>query len=184
MALATSYNRYLAEKINHPPDTPPGDVLRDLVLRGAVDESEAALLQRLQNELQQMKEAFTSRCAIQKENLDTIQFADAYLRLRSMCDALQKQVSRSAFDRAFMDRIDQVIPFFPIREPNLLKSILQIKLRQAGWTECPQELQEKIVSEAKHERESVRALERLVNQYQISYRSESESESESIVQNA
>lgn len=166
--LAESYNESLADLIDRAPaDGPAADVLRDLVLRGAVDEAEAALLVRLDRQLDELKRTLSNRLNEDSDGFQPAEYARDYLHLRGLRDAMEKQVRRSAFDRAFMDRIDFVIPFFPIKEPELLERILHIKLQQAGWIDCPAEICKDMIARSRRERESVRALERLVQQAQV-----------------
>jgi hypothetical protein len=61
-----------------------------------------------------------------------------------------------------LDRIDFILPFFPIKDEESLTRILEIKLRQAGWPDCPAAVRRVILREALNERESVRPLERLI----------------------
>ncbi len=57
------------------------------------------------------------------------------------------------------------MPFFPIKEPELLARILDLKLRSFGWEDCPPETKQEILSQAIAQQESVRPLERLVKKY-------------------
>ena len=41
--------------------------------------------------------------------------------------------------RSLLDRIDFIIPFFPIKDPEGLKRLLEQKLRRFGCEECPAE---------------------------------------------
>ena len=40
---------------------------------------------------------------------------------------------KTPLDRAFLDRIDFIVPFFPIKEQDEVGRILDLKLSAAGW---------------------------------------------------
>ena len=67
-------------------------------------------------------------------------------------DSLQNRFRRSALDRAFLDRVDFILPFFPIKEESELTRICDIKVMQAGWTDCPEDEKTSIVHEAQCKR--------------------------------
>lgn len=148
------------------------DMLRRFILDGIVDHAELTMTERLEAAL------VAARGALPADLVDDPAGASArYLALRELRDRVRAAVRRSALDRAFLDRVDFVVPFFPIKEyprepsgdplrdqPHLAR-ILDVKLRQAGWDSCPPAIRSRILVEALMERESVRPLERLVERY-------------------
>jgi hypothetical protein len=135
-------------------------MLRGLILDGIVDRAELAMSRRLDEELQ------VARSDLPK-SLEANPFAasENYLALRDLRERVRRAVHRSALDRALLDRIDFILPFFPIKDRESLEQTLTIKLRQAGWADCPAAVRDLILREAMNERESVRPLERLIERH-------------------
>ena len=89
----------------------------------------------------------------------------AYLAARQVNDEFRRAESRPVLDRALLDRIDFIVPFFPIKERPLLARILARLLGVYGWEGCPPETQDRILDEAMAQTESVRPLKRLIKKY-------------------
>ena len=87
--------------------------LRDLVLSGAVDEVENDMQRVLDERIASVRSQF-GEC----EDPDAQgALIDDYIGLSRRREALQLTRRHSAFDRAFLDRIDKLVPFLPIDSP-------------------------------------------------------------------
>lgn len=138
--------------------------LRRLVLEGATDDTELAMQAQLDQLLTGAKAQFeTARQA--GEMGASMQAIGQYSDLKEMRQRLERSVRTSPMDRALLDRIDFIIPFFPLKERPLLVRILDLKLTELGWTDCPQNIKDEILEQAIAQQESVRPLERLVKKY-------------------
>ena len=139
--------------------------LRQVLLEGGRDPAEAAVRGFLETEIAGLKEDFVkslkkdfagshppSTAAIQKY-LDTKQVHE---------HLVSSSFQRSRIDGAFLDRIDCVLPFFPLNEPELIARILVLKLREEGWLDSTLEQRQSILVEALDQEESVRTLERII----------------------
>lgn len=136
--------------------------LRRLVLEGASDETELAMQRELDQLVGAAKERFARSNAEQAERLGAI---DRYTELKEMRARLERSIRTSPLDRALMDRIDFIMPFFPIKERPLLERILELKLAAFAWRDCPEAIKTSILDQAIAQKESVRPLERLVKKY-------------------
>jgi ATP-dependent Clp protease ATP-binding subunit ClpA len=136
--------------------------LRRLVLEGATDETELAMQKELDARINEEKGRFAAGRERGDSSLDSIA---RYSDLKELRQRLERTVRTSPLDRALLDRIDFIMPFFPIKEPELLARILDLKLRSFGWEDCPAETKQEILSQAIAQQESVRPLERLVKKY-------------------
>ncbi len=136
--------------------------LRRLVLEGATDETELAMQKDLDARINEEKGRFAAGRQRGESSLDSI---SRYSDLKELRQRLERTVRTSPLDRALLDRIDFIMPFFPIKEPELLARILDLKLRSFGWEDCPPETKQEILSQAIAQQESVRPLERLVKKY-------------------
>ena len=148
--------------------------LRSLLLDGSLDKTEADMKKFLNLRLQSLKQNFNIedfQNLIQQNTVETASSQDylshlnSYLALKEMKNRLEVVQSKTTLDRALLDRIDFIIPFFPIKETFLLDKILQLKLCHLGWSDAPMEIQKQILNEALQEQESVRPLERLIKKY-------------------
>ena len=148
------------------------EALRSLILQGVVDETEAAMRNQLRRETDAVKAAYDawqggSDPAQQEGGL----LIDHYIDLRNRAGRLEQVQRKTPLDRAMLDRVDFVIPFFPIKEPEHLESILDLSLARYDWLDCPQETRRTIIDEALSEDQSVRSIERLVIKYlELSHR--------------
>ena len=133
------------------------DTLRDLMLRGAIDKTERAMQQALDRRIVEAREAFEA--AANKEERSAL--ISTYLALTRQREAFQLTRRHATLDRAFLDRIDVVVPFLPITTRDAVERILDLKLRQLGWAECPAGTRAGIVGEVVANG-SVRMIERLV----------------------
>ncbi|MCH9647769.1 MAG: AAA family ATPase [Deltaproteobacteria bacterium] len=148
--------------------------LRHLILTGVVDRSEGQMQALVEEQLRRVKDRFEKE-ADEAERLRSIQ---GYLDLRRIHQGLLRGEDRPILDRALLDRIDFLIPFFPIKEPELLHHILEMELNRTGWRSCPRETRNRIVEEAGAQQESVRPLKRLVKKYLRTNRYSTEEESQ------
>lgn len=82
-----------------------------------------------------------------------------------MYNRLEYVQRKTPLDRAFLDRIDFVIPFFPIKETEYVRQILNLTLEKYGWNDCPESTAGQIINQALVEKQSIRCLERLVMKY-------------------
>ncbi|GJD19165.1 hypothetical protein RIVM261_041210 [Rivularia sp. IAM M-261] len=133
--------------------------LRKLILQGAVDETEIAMQKFLLTEINAVKNQFDASQDAFLESGDAI---ERYIELKNTYNRLEYVQQKTPLDRAFLDRIDFVIPFFPIKEPQYLTKILNLTLEKYGWHNCPGSVSEQIISQALAEKQSIRCLERLV----------------------
>jgi ATP-dependent Clp protease ATP-binding subunit ClpA len=138
--------------------------LRRLVLEGATDETEVAM----QSEVDKLVEDAKTQFAAARQSVDeggTIQALGRYADLKELRARLERSIRTSPLDRALLDRVDFIIPFFPVKERALLEKILELKLESFGWEDCPAETKQTILAQAVAQRESVRPLERLIKRY-------------------
>jgi len=140
------------------------DTLRRLVLEGAVDDVEVGMQRTVDSLIASAKQDFR----IAQEAEDTGARVDAigrYTELKGLRDRLQAAVQRSPLDRALLDRLDFIIPFFPVKEPESLARILALELKNVGWEDCEDSIRNRILDEALRQKDSVRPLKRLVKKY-------------------
>ncbi|MBR8828175.1 MAG: AAA family ATPase [Gomphosphaeria aponina SAG 52.96 = DSM 107014] len=142
------------------------DKLRQLILQGAVDETEIAMQKYLLTEINAVKNEF-EQCQAEPELFQENGGAliERYIELKNSYNRLEYVQKKTPLDRAFLDRIDFVIPFFPIKELEYLTQILDLTLEKYGWKDCPSSIKDDILTEALEEKESIRCLERLVMKY-------------------
>jgi MoxR-like ATPase len=139
------------------------EVLRSLVLQGVVDEVEADMKRLLRAETDSVKAAFAiSQRDGSAAREEGERLVEHYIFLRQKTARLEQVQRKTPLDRALLDRIDFVIPFFPIKEPEHLERILDLSLERYEWGDCPAEIRRSIVEHALAEDESVRSIERLV----------------------
>jgi Cdc6-like AAA superfamily ATPase len=142
--------------------------LRKLIIQGAIDETEVAMQNFLLAEINAAKNQF-DECQLQLQQ-DLFQnsggeLIERYINLKNRYNRLEYVQRKTPLDRAFLDRIDFLIPFFPIKEREYLIKILDLILARYGWKDCPCEIKEKIVTETLQPKQSIRSLERLVMRY-------------------
>ncbi len=138
--------------------------LRRLVLEGATDETEVAMQSEVDKLVEDAKAQFAGAQNSHDESA-SIQALGRYADLKELRARLERNIRTSPLDRALLDRIDFIIPFFPIKEPHLLEKILNLKLKAFGWDNCPNDTKQAILAQATVQRESVRPLERLIKRY-------------------
>jgi ATP-dependent Clp protease ATP-binding subunit ClpA len=138
--------------------------LRRLVLEGAVDDAEIGMQATVDRQINDTKRAFSSASA-QGDGDAALSAIDRYAQLKGLRARLQQASRTSPLDRALLDRVDFIIPFFPLKEPDLLRRILELKLKAFGWQDCPPATKEEILRAALAEKESIRPLERLIKKY-------------------
>ena len=138
------------------------DELRRLILEGVRDHSEERMAESLERQLAQARQWFQAAGDDPEEQQSAIR---AYLAARHVNHEFRRVESRPVLDRALLDRIDFIVPFFPIKERALLARILAKLLGVYGWEGCPPATQASILDEAMAQTESVRPLKRLIKKY-------------------
>ena len=134
--------------------------LRDLVLSGAVDDVENDMQRVLDERIASVRSKF-GECGDPDAQGALI---DDYIGLSRRREALQLTRRHSAFDRAFLDRIDKLVPLLPIDSPEEIAPILDQKLNEIGWNDCPEPIRQAILEEAAGASGSVRSVIRLVKE--------------------
>lgn len=140
--------------------------LRRLIFQGAIDETEIAMQNCLLAQIGELKHKFDESQSLQ----DSLQqngemLIERYIDLKNRYHRLEYVQRKTPLDRAFLDRVDFVIPFFPIKEPQYLKQILDLTLEEFGWKDCPHAIKDRIVTKALEPKQSIRCIERLVKKY-------------------
>jgi len=140
------------------------DRLRDLMLKGAIDQAELDMIGFVDNAIETCRKTFLieSEARQDGEIEESAAAIEAFIRLKRTRQDLERVHSKAALDRALLDRIDFIVPFFPIKEPPLLAKILNIKLKTFGWEECAVAIRGEILEAAMKQQESIRPLERLI----------------------
>ena len=138
--------------------------LRDLVLRGALDETERAMQEHAAGRAVRTRELF--EVETDPARRDTA--IDAYLDARERERALSAKRRHGTLDRAFLDRIDFVVPFLPIASAPVIEGIVSRKLRHAHWDDCPDAVRRGIINAALREG-SARAVERLILRHLVDH---------------
>jgi len=133
----------------------PDKYFRDNLIQGLSNQKEIQIIEYLEKE----QNSFT--------NLDSMENIERYLSIKKLLADFKQQ--KCTLDRAFLDRIDFIIPFYPIKEAPLLLYIMNLKLKNSGWIDCPESLQKRILREALSEEESIRPLERIIRKYQSNW---------------
>lgn len=141
--------------------------LRTLILEGILDVDELTMRKQIDEEIKNFKSglgvAFKGAEGSASTGAAGIQH---YINLKRLKEDLQHTQYRTALDRAFLDRVDFIIPFFPIKERENVAKILDLKLKDVGWADCPQGVKDMILDDSSGEDESVRALPRLIEKAQ------------------
>jgi ATP-dependent Clp protease ATP-binding subunit ClpA len=140
--------------------------LRKLIIQGAIDETEVAMQNFLLAEINAAKNQF-DECQLQQDLFQNKggELIERYIDLKNRYNRLEYVQRKTPLDRAFLDRIDFVIPFFPIKEPQYLRQILDLTLERYGWKDCPHSIKDEIITETLKPKQSIRSLERLVMRY-------------------
>jgi ATP-dependent Clp protease ATP-binding subunit ClpA len=133
--------------------------LRSLILNGALDEVERGMQVTLDRRVADARSGFAGATDPDEQDARIAVYVDA-MRRRS---ALEVTRRHSPLDRAFLDRIDVIVPFFPINSRADVTDIVALELRRIGWPDCPSETHDRIVQEIL-EGGSVRAIKRLVKE--------------------
>ena len=135
--------------------------LRELMLKGAVDQSERNMQDSLDQRILATRVAFD---AVSAEEDGREALIDTYIGLCRRRDALRLTRRHVALDRAFLDRIDVVVPFLPISTEADVRAVLDVKLKQVGWQDCPEPVRAGIMREVAAAGGSVRRIDRCVRQ--------------------
>lgn len=133
--------------------------LRSLILNGALDEVERAMQATLDQRIAAARSGFAGATDPDEQDARIAGYIDAKRR-RS---ALEVTRRHSPLDRAFLDRIDVIVPFFPINSRADVTEIVALELRRIGWSDCPSETRDRIIQEVL-DGGSVRAIQRLVRE--------------------
>ncbi len=130
--------------------------LRKILLEGARDKTELKMQKAIEDQL----------LALRERTSYDVSHIGMYIQLNELKKRLvELTITKSHLDRAFLDRVDSILPFFPIKEPENITKILDLKLAQDGWGDCPPETKNKIFQESITESDSIRPLERLIRKY-------------------
>ncbi|KPK56488.1 MAG: hypothetical protein AMS22_01015 [Thiotrichales bacterium SG8_50] len=141
--------------------------LRALLLEGVQDDAEADMKQYLDEQIRTAKDRFAHFGKGESGTSESgrLEAIVSFVQMREMQQRLERARRNSSFDRAFLDRVDAIVPFFPIKEGALLRKILELQLKTAGWDDCPELAKMWILQEAMREKESIRPLQRLIQHY-------------------
>ena len=131
--------------------------LRELVQRGAVDETEKRMQEHADARIAELRGEFEAQTDPGMRDAAI----DAYLNARARRQALALQRRHGSLDRAFLDRIDFAVAFLPISSPEVIAAIVDKELRKARWHDCPQDVRETIIGEVLRGG-SVRTVDRLI----------------------
>jgi len=131
--------------------TKPEKYFRDNLIKGLSNQKEIEMIECLEKEQEKITKPYSFE--------DVARFSS----IKNLLTDFKQQ--KSTLDNAFLDRIDCIIPFYPIKEPPILLTIMNLKLKKLGWEDCPQSLQNKMLEEVDNEKESIRPLERIIRQY-------------------
>ena len=140
--------------------------LRGLLLQGVVNVEELDMLTYMNDTCDALLKEFRSPDLNDDRR---IEIPPLYVRNKSILEQLKHTSNRSALDRAFLDRIDHIVPFFPLKEESEIRRIIDQKLYRFGWGNCPDRYLELILNDAMAEEESVRPIERLIKRYFNAY---------------
>jgi hypothetical protein len=139
--------------------------LRPLILAGLTDPAEDAMRRYLDVQIAGTKHAFQPD-GPEQESLGAVA---RLVELREIRQRLEAARRTSPLDRAFLDRLDIIVPFFPLLDGGLRKALLDLHLRRAGWPDCPEAVRESILARLAAETRpgettgpSVRAMQRLI----------------------
>lgn len=143
------------------------EALRSLILKGVVDKTEAGMKEHLRRETGVVKAAFDQWQANPNGQGDGDMLIEHYIGLRQKSARLEQVQRKTPLDRAMLDRVDFVIPFFPIKEPEYLHKILHLSLDKYSWQDCPEVTRRTIIDQALAEDQSVRSIERLVIKHRV-----------------
>lgn len=131
-------------------------MLRDLVLSGTADEVENAMRQELDKRIDAARAEFEEADAEARPHI-----IDDYIALSRRRDALRLTRRHAMLDRAFLDRIDKLVPFLPFGAADIA-NMLDWTLREIGWPDCPNGIRAEILQEAAG---GGRSVERLVKHH-------------------
>lgn len=130
--------------------------LRELVLSGTADEVENEMQRELDKSIDTIRAEFENADSEARPHI-----IDDYIALSRRRDALRLTRRHATLDRAFLDRIDKLVPFLPFGAADIA-NMLDWTLREIGWSECPDEVREEILREAAG---GGRSVERLVKHH-------------------
>jgi ATP-dependent Clp protease ATP-binding subunit ClpA len=142
-------------------------VLRQLRIKGVLDVEEAKMRQYMEQELAAAREHFREEYASSQsiaKNGSCLPLLERYVALKELDERLKRVQLKTPLDQALLDRLDMIIPFFPIKERDNLSRILDQKLKQAGWEDCPSQIRETILTSAQRPEMSIRAVETMIKQ--------------------
>lgn len=135
--------------------------LRSLLIGGAVDEGELEMQSRLESQLGAVKARFLEA----KDEATGYGLTCNYIDMKETLERLRRTARKSSLDAALLDRIDFVVPFFPVKDPAVVASILDAKLARLGWADCPAATKSRILEQSLAQRQSIRALVRLIKNH-------------------
>ena len=138
--------------------------LRRLFLDGVSDASEIRMRDSLQKEMDNLKKEFDQ---LKEGDPIPLKAIELFSDLRRLDATLLTAHRRSALDRAFLDRIDFIVPFFPIRELPLLADLFDQKAMKTGLTNVQPEWRDSVILRAAKEDQSVRFIIRSQLEYRV-----------------
>ncbi|MGF1580950.1 MAG: AAA family ATPase [Gemmataceae bacterium] len=131
--------------------------LRSLLISRALSVGEGTILAFLQENMGTLSRRFASQ-------EDKTAAAQEYAVLKQTWQLLSYDNSKSILDRALLDRIDFIFPFFPLDEENLVR-VLDLQLARVGWSDADERLRQTMLKEVLEEKERGRAVIRIVEGY-------------------
>jgi DNA polymerase III delta prime subunit len=141
--------------------------LRKLIIKGVLDEHELLMQKYVEAKLASVRAQFEPALEDSSGHSDlaSLEMVQNYVALKELDARLKRVQSKTPLDAALLDRLDLVIPFFPIKEIDNLKRILDQKLERAGWNGCPDGIRDLILQVAVMPETSIRGIETMIKQY-------------------
>jgi hypothetical protein len=118
-------------------------VLRKLYISRSLSQADQQIQARVQQEMDVLRAASAEAG---EGSGDFVMALQGYLQLRDVSRSLLSDNGKSLLDRALLDRLDAIFPFFP-HAPETLEPIVRNKLVEYGWADCPPEVIKKIMLE-------------------------------------
>ena len=131
--------------------------LRSLLISRVLSSGEESILSFLKTEMSGIGEHF-------QETDDRAAAAARYSQLKQVWRSMAYDNSKTVLDRALLDRIDFILPFFPLDEKEL-RRVIDLHLAREDWKDCPEEIRDKILRCCLNQKERGRSVIRFVEQY-------------------
>lgn len=117
--------------------------LRQLYVSRSISEEEQAMHKRVQDEMAALRAACADPASDTDDFLEKLQH---FAALKQLSESLKHDNGKSLLDRALLDRLDTIYPFFP-HDAGTLEPIIKKKLVEYGWPDCPPEKVQEILFE-------------------------------------